>query len=103
MTLVLDGADLLAKSNIFQGPPRFCQGVRGPAWCSSRARPILDESSAKTRQIVFEVGDVAEAVNYLIANGVPAAVGVRDIPIDSEGKRPRVGKEPRVGNKPRVG
>ena len=62
--------------------------MRGPAWCSSRARPILDESSAKTRQTVFEVGDVAEAVNYLIANGVPAAMGVRDITI--EGKRPRV-------------
>ena len=40
---------------------------------------------------MFEVGDVAddEAVNNLIANEVPAAVGVRDITI--EGKRPRVG------------
>ena len=42
---------------------------------------------------MFEVGDVAddEAVKNLIANGVPAAVGVRNITIDSEGKRPRVG------------
>ena len=54
---------------------------------------------------MFEVGDVAddEAVNYLIANGVPAAVGVRDVTIDSEGKEPRVGKKPIWGKRPRIG